>query len=393
MPALAFSRFLKSQYFGGALLLLATVLAVVVANSSMADSYWEILHGDFGFSAGRWPVHMSVAHWINDGLMVLFFLVVGLEIKREFLGGELSSPTKAFLPVICAIGGVVVPALIYMLINREVPAHWRGWAIPTATDIAFALGLLALGGRVPLSLKVFLTALAIIDDLIAILIIALFYGGSIRIDPFLFAIGIMFCLFALNLMRVKQLWMYLGLGFILWLAILNSGLHPTLAGVLLAVTIPVGDRRQVSPLHRLEDALHPFSAYIIMPVFAFANAGLSLDGVTWKTLLAPLTLGIAAALFFGKQIGIMFAGFAASRMKWAALPEGASPLQFYGVSLLAGVGFTMSLFIGTLAFHSPEQWDEVRLGVIAGSAMSALLGVVVLRLAKPKQMPVAFSFD
>ncbi|MBI3419154.1 MAG: Na+/H+ antiporter NhaA [Proteobacteria bacterium] len=383
MPARAFARFLSSQYFGSGLLLLATALALVIANCPVGAIYHEILHGDIGFAAGSVSVHMSLAHWINEGLMVLFFLVVGLEIKREFLHGELSRASKAFLPVICAAGGVIVPALIFMLINRAEPDHWRGWAIPTATDIAFALGLLALGGRIPLALKVFLAALAIIDDLIAILIIALFYGGPIHIDPFLFAAGIMFCLFALNLMRITQLWPYLMLGLVLWVAVLQSGLSPTLAGVLLAIMIPVGDRRDISPLHRLEDALQPLCAYFIMPIFAFANAGLSLKGISLADFFAPLTLGIILALFFGKQAGIFLAGLAAARMKWAKLPEGASLLQLYGVAVLAGVGFTMSLFLGTLAFPDEALWNQARLGVICGSLLSAVVGITLLRFAKP----------
>jgi NhaA family Na+:H+ antiporter len=395
MPARAFARFLTSQYFSSLLLLLATAAALWLANSPYAADYKDFLHGDIGFAAGSVSIHMSVAHWINDGLMMLFFLLVGLEIKREFLGGELSTRSKAVLPILCAIGGVVVPALIYVLINRAEPAHWRGWAIPTATDIAFALGLLALGKGVPLSLKVFLTALAIIDDLIAIIIIAVFYGGSIKIDPFLFAVGIIFCLFALNLMKVRQLWAYLAFGAVLWVCVLQSGLHPTLAGVLLAITIPVGDRRPGSPLHRLEDALHPLSSFIIMPVFALANAGLSLKGLTWEHVFAPLALGIALALFLGKQLGIFCTGLIAERLKWTALPEGAGLLQFYGVSVLAGVGFTMSLFIGHLAFTRPDDWNDVRVGVLLGSLLSAVLGIVILRIAKPKPVepPKTLPFE
>jgi NhaA family Na+:H+ antiporter len=395
MPARAFTRFLTSQYSGALLLLLATAGAMFLANSSYAKDYWDFLHGDIGFALGNISLHMTVGHWINDGLMVLFFLVVGLEIKRELLGGELSTRSKAALPILCAIGGVVVPALIYILINRAEPENWRGWAVPTATDIAFALGLLALGKGVPLSLKVFLTALAIIDDLIAIIIIAVFYGGSIKIDPFLFAMGIMFCLFALNLMKVRQLWVYLVFGAILWVCVLQSGLHPTLAGVMLAFTIPMGDRREISPLHRLEDVLHPLSAFFIMPVFALANAGLSLEGLTWDHVFAPLVLGIALALFFGKQVGIFFTGLLAERLKWAALPEGAGLMQFYGVATLAGVGFTMSLFIGNLAFNRVADWNEVKMGVLLGSLLSAVMGVVILRIAKPKPVapPTSLPFE
>jgi Na+:H+ antiporter, NhaA family len=395
MPARAFFRFLNSQYTGALLLVLATAGAMLLANSPYAKEYWSFLHDDIGFALGSISLHMTVGHWINDGLMVLFFLMVGLEIKREFLAGELSTRSRAVLPILCAIGGVVVPALIFMIINRAEPENWRGWAIPTATDIAFALGLLALGKGVPLSLKVFLTALAIIDDLIAIIIIALFYGGNIKVDPVLFTVGIMFCLFALNLMRVRQLWVYLAVGAVLWVCVLQSGLHPTLAGVMLAIAIPVGDRREVSPLHRLEDGLHPLSSFFIMPVFALANAGLSLKGLTWESIFAPLALGIALSLFLGKQIGIFFTGLLAERLKWAALPEGAGLLQFYGVSMLAGVGFTMSLFIGNLAFRTQADWSEVRIGVLLGSLLSAVVALIILRIAKPKPVepPKVLPFE
>ncbi len=383
MSTRAFTRFLASEYFSGFLLLLATAGALILANSPWAENYWALLRFESGFSVGQFSVHLSTAHWINDGLMSLFFLVVGLEIKREFLNGELSSKAKAALPLICAAGGVIAPALLYMVLNRAEAANWRGWAIPTATDIAFALGLLALGPRVPLSLKIFLTALAIIDDLIAILIIALYYGGAVQIDPFLFAIGIMFCLFALNLMGIRQIWPYLALGAVLWVAMLQSGLHAVLAGVLLAVTVPVDDVRRHSPLHRLEEGLHPLSAYIIMPVFALANAGLSFKGATLAGLFTPLAFGIAFSLFIGKQAGIFFSGLLASRMKWAALPEGASLAQFYAVAVLAGVGFTMSLFIGDLAFETDALANQVRLGVIAGSLLSAVAGLTLLYTARP----------
>ncbi len=389
MPVRAFTRFLVSEYFSGFLLLLAAAAAMVLANSPLADDYWTILHGDFGFALGGVSLHMALAEWINDGLMVLFFLVVGLEIKREYLGGELSSPRKAALPAFCAAGGIIAPALVFMLLNREAPENWRGWAIPTATDIAFALGLLALAPRVPLSLKVFLTALAIIDDLIAILIIALFYGKKIQIDPFLFASGVLCVLFAMNISRVKILWPFLLLGFVLWVSVLHSGLHPTLAGVLLAFMIPVGDRRERSPLHRLENALHPVSAYFIMPVFALANAGLSFEGMSLENMFTPLAGGIALGLFLGKQMGVYAVGQVACRMKWAALPEKSTWMQFYGVTLLTGVGFTMSLFIGTLAFYSQEVLNEVRLGVLGGSALSALVGLGVLYFAKPRESRTA----
>lgn len=382
MPLHAFARFFAKENASSLLLLAAVAIALFFANSEWANFYHAILNSVFGFSYGGFVLKLSVEHWINEVLMVLFFLLVGLEIKREFLQGELSQIKKAVLPVICAVGGVIVPALVFTLINRHEEVNWRGWAIPTATDIAFALGLLALGGRgVPLSLKVFLAALAIIDDLIAILVIALYYGEPLRIDPFLIAVGLMFALITLNLMRVRQIWPYALVGLFLWYAVLQSGLHATLAGVLLAATIPVGNYKPASPLHRLEEILHPISAFFVMPVFALANAGLSFAGLNLSDMLRPLPLGIAAGLFVGKQVGIMLAARITTYLGWAEMPQGATRLQFYAVSCLAGVGFTMSLFIGALAFTSHAVGNYVRLGVIGGSLISAVAGLGLLQLA------------
>ncbi len=385
MPKRLFQSFFHSENASSTLLLFAAFVAVFLANSEWAGFYHEVMEVKFGPEHGLVHLNLSVHHWINDGLMMLFFLVVGLEIKREFLRGELASIKRASFPIICALGGVIMPALLFMMINRAETANWSGWAIPTATDIAFALGLLSLGGKaVPMSLKVFLTALAIIDDLIAILVIALFYGEPLRIDPFFCAIGLIFGLVTLNLMRIKSLWPYLILGALLWYAVLRSGLHATLAGVLLAMTIPVGTNDADSPLRRLEDALHPYTAFLVMPVFALANAGLSFEGLHIEDLATPLTFGIMMGLFFGKQIGICLAAKMAMHMKWAVMPRDISPLQFYAVSCLAGVGFTMSLFIGTLAFKDPMIGNHVRLGVIGGSLLSALTGLLLLQLARKK---------
>ncbi|NDE89888.1 MAG: Na+/H+ antiporter NhaA [Alphaproteobacteria bacterium] len=380
MPLQFINKFLHGQYSSSIVLIIATACALSLANSPWSADYQTLLQQHIVIST----LDLSVTYWINDGLMVLFFLLVGLEIKRELLHGELGTLSKAAFPVVCAIGGVIVPALIFMFINKAQPAHWPGWAIPTATDIAFALGLLALGGKnVPLSLKVFLTALAIIDDLIAIIIIALFYGEPLKIDAFFVSIAVMAGLFALNLMRIKHIWPYLLLGVFLWLSIFESGLHPTIAGVLLALMIPIDEDRKKSPLHRLENKLHPLSAFVIMPVFALANAGLSFTGVTPTDFLNTLPLGIMMGLFFGKQIGIILAGKIAMRMGWAQLPADITPMQFYATAILAGIGFTMSLFIGSLAFKSGELDNLVRLGVMGGSLLSAVVGIALLRLCKP----------
>lgn len=387
MPLRFINEFLKGQYSSSVVLIVATCAALFFANSPWASDYHQILNLHLGVKTEVFSIDLSITHWVNDGLMVLFFLLVGLEIKREFLQGELASISKAALPIICAVGGVIVPALIFLFINKAHHEYWPGWAIPTATDIAFALGLLALGGKsVPLSLKVFLTALAIIDDLIAILIIAFFYGEKIDIDAFFVSVLAMFVLFALNVMRIKYLWPYVIMGFLLWSSILLSGLHPTIAGVLLAITIPLDEDKKKSPLHRLEHMLHPLSAYVIMPIFALVNAGLSFTGLYLSDLLNKLPLGIMMGLFFGKQIGIVMAGKVAMRMGWARLPVDVTPRQFYATAILAGIGFTMSLFIGSLAFKSDALDNLVRLGVMSGSLLSALVGIALLRSDKGKSI-------
>ena len=355
---------------------------MAVANSVLAGDYAELLHTKI---AG-----LDVLHWINDGLMALFFLLVGLEIKREMLVGELDSWPRRALPFMAALGGMIAPALIFLAINWQTPENWRGWAIPTATDIAFALGVLSLfGSRIPNSLKVFLTSLAIMDDLGAILIIALFYAADLSISALGLAALLTAALFALNWFGVMRLAPYLLLGVLLWGSMLFSGIHATLAGVVLAMTIPLGSSRDEngdngvsSPLHHLEDALGPWVAFLVLPVFGFANAGVSLAGVSLETILAPLSLGIAAGLFFGKQIGIMSCIIIARKTGVAHLPAGVSWRQIYGVALLCGIGFTMSLFIGLLAFADAGHEAMTKLAVLAGSLLSAFAGAAVLLRGK-----------
>lgn len=379
-----FQRFAESEASGGLVLMASAALGLVVANSAFAGNYTELLHTKVG--------GLSVLHWINDGLMALFFLLVGLEIKREIFAGELDSWPRRALPCIAALGGMLAPALIFFAINWQSPETWRGWAIPTATDIAFALGVLSLfGSRIPNSLKVFLTSLAIMDDLGAILIIAIFFASDLSVGALGVAALVTAALFALNWFGVLRLAPYLLLGVVLWAAMLFSGIHATLAGVVLAMTIPLGslgkedggeEDGEGSPLCHLEDKLGSWVAFLVLPVFGFANAGVSLAGASMESLLAPLSLGIAAGLFLGKQIGIMSSVFIASRTGLAQLPAGASWREIYGVALLCGIGFTMSLFIGLLAFADAEHEAMTKLAVLAGSLLSAFAGGVVLLQGK-----------
>lgn len=387
-PARLIAEFLRLESSGGLLLMAATVAALVLANSAAQPLYAAALAAEVGVG----PARLSVLLWINDALMAVFFVLVGLEIKRELLVGELSSVRRAALPAIAAAGGMLCPALVYLAFNAGDATAVRGWAIPAATDIAFALGVLALlGSRVPVSLKVFLTALAILDDLGAILIIAIFYSADLSVPALLAAAGATAVLFAMNAFGVRQIWPYLIVGVGLWAAVLASGVHATLAGVVLAFTIPLrgqggDDDTEASPLHRLEHALHPWVAYGILPVFGLANAGLSFDGVSMTALLGSVPLGIALGLFVGKQVGIALACWLAVRLRWADWPEGASTLQLFGVAVLCGIGFTMSLFIGSLAFTQASLQDQVKLGVFAGSLVSALVGYAILRLAPPPRL-------
>jgi Na+:H+ antiporter, NhaA family len=383
-PRSALRALLTSEAGGGMVLMAAAAAALVVANSPLAPAYFGALK--------TYVLGLSILHWINDLLMAVFFLLVGLEIKREFLDGQLSTWPRRILPGLAAAGGMIAPALFYVAFNAATPETLRGWAIPTATDIAFALGVLALlGRRVPVSLKIFLTALAIIDDLGAVAIIAAFYTADLSLAWLGAAVAVIAVLAALNRAGVERLTPYCVLGAVLWFFVLRSGVHATLAGVALALTIPL--RRSPgapddahSPLHILEHALHPWVAFAIVPIFGFANAGVSLSGLSLGALLQPVPLGIAAGLFLGKQIGVFATTWAAVKLNLADCPEHASWPQVYGVALLCGIGFTMSLFIGLLAFPTSEALqDQVKIGVLLGSVLSALVGTLVLLLAPPER--------
>ncbi len=373
-------QFLDNEASGGILLMAVAVLAILTANSPVAGSYFSALHAYIG--------PLSVQHWINDALMALFFLLVGLEIKREMLDGQLSSWSRRLLPGAAAAGGMAVPAVIYIAFNLGDPAALRGWAIPSATDIAFALGVLSLlGPKVPASLKIFLAALAIIDDLGAVIVIALFYTTDLNFVALGGAALVISALVVLNRSGVMRLWLYLVLGAVLWVLVLRSGVHATLAGVILALTIPIRltpgtpeASPSVSPLHQLEHALQKPVAFLIVPIFGFANAGVSFSGVTPAVLIEPLTLGVAAGLVVGKLVGVFGTVAALVRLGLADLPAAASWGQTLGVALLCGIGFTMSLFIGLLAFDEPAMQDRVKFGILAGSLIAGLAGYTVLRV-------------
>ena len=368
-------RFLNSEASGGLLLMFVALLAILIANSPWAEAYFSAVHAYIG--------PLSVQHWVNDALMAVFFLFVGLEIKREMTEGQLSTWARRLLPGVAAAGGMAAPALIYLAFNGSDPATARGWAIPAATDIAFALGVLSLlGPRVPVSLKIFLAALAIIDDLGAVIIIALFYTSQLSLLDLAGAAVVLGLLVALNLRGAASLAPYLLLGAVLWVFVLRSGVHATVAGVLLALTIPIKallDGAEVSPLRRLEHALHIPVAFLIVPIFGFANAGVSFAGVTPAVLAEPLSLGVAGGLVLGKLIGVFGAVLLMVRTGLADLPAGASWTQMLGVALLCGIGFTMSLFIGLLAFSDPALQDRVKFGILAGSLVAGLSGYLVLR--------------
>jgi NhaA family Na+:H+ antiporter len=388
MPLNAIRDFFKMEAAGGIVLVVAAALAVVVSNSQFAGTYDGFLTLPLQIRVGPLDIDKPLLLWINDGLMAIFFFLVGLEIKREIIEGRLSSLQKAASPVIAAVGGMVVPALIYVVFNWDDPTALRGWAIPAATDIAFAVGVLALlGSRVPVALKVFLLALAIIDDLGAIIIIALFYTSDLSLSVLAIAAVGMAALGYLNYRGVTHTAPYVAVGVIIWVCVLKSGVHATLAGVVIALFIPlrVEGKDGESPLKRVEHGLSAWVAFGVMPIFAFANAGVALYNLSAEDLLGGIPLGIALGLFIGKQIGILAFTWGAVRLGWAKLPDGANWLQVYGVAILGGIGFTMSLFIGTLAFSGPEEGAAVRLGVLAGSVMSALFGYFILRMALPEK--------
>ena len=369
------ARFLSSEAAGGLVLMAAALAALIVANSPLSERYFALLHTVWS--------GLSVAHWINEGLMAIFFLMVGLEIKREVLAGGLSTWGQRALPGFGALGGMVVPALIYIAINWGNPETMGGWAIPAATDIAFALGVLSLlGKRVPISLKVFLAALAIIDDLGAVVIIAFFYTSGLSMPMLLASLATLVILIAMNRLGVRRLFPYLLVGGVLWFFVLQSGVHATLAGVALALCIPMGkpEEEARSPLLFLEEKLHSWVAFAVVPIFGFANAGVSLTGISMENLIDPVPLGVALGLLVGKQVGVFLLAALAIRMGLAKMPEGSNWIQLYGVALLCGIGFTMSLFIGNLAFPgSPHLVDEVKVGVLMGSIFAAIAGVTVLR--------------
>ncbi len=387
MVVRALERFIRHEASGGMILILAAVLALVLDNSPLAWLYDSLLNTPAVLQVGALELRKPLLLWINDGLMAVFFLLVGLEIKREMIRGELSSARQVMLPGIAAIGGMAVPALIYTAVTSGHPDLGAGWAIPAATDIAFALGVLALlGSRVPLSLKVFLLSIAVVDDLGAIVIIALFYTSDLSTTMLIGAAASIVALAVLNRLNVRSITPYVLVGVVMWVFVLKSGVHATLAGVVLAFAIPIGREAgdRSSPLERLEHRLTPWVAYGIMPVFAFANAGVSLAGLSLSSFLHPLPLGILLGLFLGKQLGLLAAVWLAVKAGWARLPDGAGWKQIYGVACLAGVGFTMSLFIGTLAFDGAAEAGQVRIGVLAGSLLSALVGYGVIRLTSSR---------
>ena len=385
-------QLLHAESASGVTLMATAAIALMIANSPLAASYFAALSTKLG--------PYSVLHWVNDGLMAIFFLYVGLEIKREVLDGELSTWPRRALPGLGAIGGMIVPALLFLAVTRDDPVAARGWAIPAATDIAFALGVLALlGPRAPVSLKVFLTALAILDDLGAVLLIALFYTAQLHFAALGAAAAILAVLFTMNRLGLRALWPYLLMGVGLWFATHESGVHATIAGVALAMTIPL-DRSPTrpesaeSPLHKLEHGLANWVSFGVAPIFGFANAGVSLEGVGLGALAAPVPLGVMAGLVVGKAVGVFGMSALAIKARLAVLPAGASSMQLFGVSLLCGIGFTMSLFIGMLAYPGAETLQtQTKIGVLAGSTLAALLGAAVMAAAPRRTRPCGRIFD
>ena len=383
----SFKWFFKLEAASGLVLLFSAVLALILSNSVYADYYFTTLEKYLFIGFNNFGLKLSVLHWINDALMAIFFFFVTLEIKREFLQGELSNIKQALLPIIAAVGGMVVPALVYVYINLGDPETLNGWAIPSATDIAFSLGVLSLlGKRVPLSLKVFLTALAIIDDLGAILIIAIFYSGDLSIKYLSLMLVAFIGLLVINKFNIKKFLPYLILGIFLWDFTHNSGIHATIAGVLLAMTIPHRKKeKDFSLLIKVEHLISPYVAFGIMPLFAFANAGVSLEGLSFSSLLDKVPLGIVLGLFVGKQLGVFVFSYLSIKLKIAQMPSNSNWYNFYGVGVLTGIGFTMSLFVGNLAFVDNMQYmDGVKIGVLTGSLLSTLFGYFLILLTPNK---------
>lgn len=383
----ALDRFFSHEASGGILLMLSALAAMIVANSALSGLYEFVLAAKFSVLINGEGLSKPLILWINDGLMAIFFFLIGLELKREILEGKLKNPSDIILPGVAAIGGMALPALIFVLFNWNIVENISGWAIPAATDIAFALGILALvGSRAPASLKVFLLTLAILDDLGAIIIIALFYTAELKVDYLFLALLPLAGLLWLNIKGAHRIAPALLLGAIMWYFVLKSGVHATLAGVVTAFCIPLKDKWGKSPLHSLENGLTPYVLYLIIPIFAFANAGVVLKGMTFNDLLAPLPLGIALGLIVGKQVGVFGLTMLMVKTGIAKMPHGATALHIYGISCLAGVGFTMSLFIGGLSFADAEMMNQVRLGVLSGSIVSGILGYTALMMAS-RQSP------
>tara|TARA_B100001094_G_scaffold308469_1_gene341150 strand:+ start:97 stop:1269 length:1173 start_codon:yes stop_codon:yes gene_type:complete len=382
-----FKWFFQLEAASGLVLLIAAIIALIISNSNFSELYFNTLEQYLFIGINTFGLKLSVHHWINDLLMAIFFFFVTLEIKREFIQGELSNLKKALLPIIGAVGGMLIPALFYVAINFENTETLNGWAIPSATDIAFSLGILSLlGSRVPISLKIFLTALAIIDDLGAILIIAFFYSGDLSVSYLSLILISYIFLLILNKFGIKKFFPYLLIGSFMWFFTYKSGIHATIAGVLLASTIPHRlKEKDFSLLIKLEHAISPYVAFMIMPIFAFANAGVSLEGLSLSSLLLPVPLGILLGLFIGKQLGVMIFCFIAVKLGAAQMPDNSNWLSLYGVSVLTGIGFTMSLFVGNLAFVENIQYiDGVKIGVLTGSLMSTVFGYLILLVTSKK---------
>ena len=382
-----FKWFFKLEAASGLVLLFAAIIALIISNSDLSTIYFSTLDKYIFIGIDKFGLKLSVLHWINDALMAIFFFFVTLEIKREFLQGELSDIKQALLPIIAAVGGMVVPALFYVFVNFGDNETLNGWAIPSATDIAFSLGVLSLlGKRVPLSLKVFLTALAIIDDLGAIVIIALFYSGDLSIKYLSLMLLAFLILLVINKFNIKKFLPYLIVGIFLWDFTHNSGIHATIAGVLLAMTIPHRKKeKDFSLLLKVEHSISPYVAFLIMPLFAFANAGVSLEGLSLNSLLDKVPLGIVLGLFVGKQLGVFVFSYISIKLKVAKMPNNSNWYNFYGVGVLTGIGFTMSLFVGNLAFvESMQYMDGVKIGVLTGSLLSTLFGYFLILLTPNK---------
>ena len=373
-------NFLKLESSSGILLFVAGLLALILSNSNFAEDFNHLLHIKLSFGIDSTLLNKSIQHWINDGLMVIFFFTIGLEIKREFLEGELSMPSQAILPVIAAIGGMAVPAIFYLFFNINDPNTIKGWAIPSATDIAFSLGVLSLlGNRVPISLKIFLMAIAIIDDLGAIIIIALFYSSNLELLSLFYVLFTLILLYLCNKKNIQNVLIYIFLGLFLWIFIQNGGIHATISGVLLAIFIPHKKIKGNSLLTNIEHKLHPWVAYFIMPMFSLANAGVYLGDVSLKSLAYPIPLGVMTGLFFGKQIGVFFTTFLLIKMGYARLPSGANWIQMYGIAALTGIGFTMAMFINFLAFANADSYiSEAKIGILIASFASAIIGYILL---------------